>query len=95
MQRLEVSGAVRSLQGSLGVKGLNMSRTADRGWYSSLGFGKGAKNSLPQVSVFRNVAQGVGLGGGGMFCNIGSTNMAQNRDRWRANANVVMYLRVP
>jgi hypothetical protein len=39
------------------------SRTADKGWSSSLGVGRGANNSSPQkISLLRNVRLGLGLG---------------------------------
>jgi hypothetical protein len=40
------------------------SRTADKGWSSILGVGRGASNSSPQKSyLLRNVTQGLGIGG--------------------------------
>jgi hypothetical protein len=39
------------------------SRTADKGWFSSLEVGRGADNSLPSKTLSCNVTEGLRIGG--------------------------------
>jgi len=57
------------------------SRTADKGWSSSLGIGRGANNCSPHIYI--------------MLQNIHAVSLAQDRDRWQALVNAVMNFRVP
>ena len=69
------------------------SRTADKGWSSSLGVGRGADNSSPQnLALLRSMNTYLGRG---LILWYDLIDVVQDREWRRAFLNAVMNLRVP
>jgi hypothetical protein len=72
------------------------SRTADKGWSSSLGIGRGANNSSPQkISSLRQFSRKIKMDLSEIGLGLDWIDLAQDRDQWRALMNRVMHFRVP
>jgi len=57
------------------------SRTADKGWSTSLGVARGANNASPQkLTMLRNISQGLGLG-----LVLRCATSSGNRCKWKDN----------